>query len=60
MNRNSNDSHADARRSTKPPIQRTQNPTPYERKPTNSEAAKSNKDPSNSDETLWRNEHGNS
>ena len=60
MNRNSTDSHADARRSTKPPIQRTQNPKPTEREPANSEAAKSKKDPVNSDETLRRNVNGNS
>jgi hypothetical protein len=60
MTRNSNDSHADTRRATKPPTQRTQNSKPSERKPAKSEATKSKQDPVNSEETLWRNEHGNS
>lgn len=58
MNRTSNDSHADARRSTKLPIHGTQTPESPVREPSNSEGNKSKKDPVSTDEKLPRNVNG--
>ena len=60
MTRHSTDSHADARRSTKPPIQRTQDTKRVKHKSADSKDNKSKIDPVNSDETLRRNVNGNS
>jgi len=56
------DSHGgiDAQRSTKPATQRSGNSKPSAHERTNADTDKSRKDPLNSEETLRRNENGNS